>query len=242
MSYREFLSILLVFLWTSPWSGTAAAQDSAVRWAGALKNVHHGIDYSGQIDLKDLADLEHLYAVGPVEGLKGEITIWDGSPLISEIEGEKLWIKRTFNRKACFLVYAQVAQWQAIAIPKGICGENISKMLRAVARRYKHPTDKPFTFLIKGKARMVRFHVLSKRDANQPDGTTDQHERAKVVFSLVSQPVEILGFYSEHHQGVFTHRGSFVHLHVKMPDETKVGHVEILEMEPDSVLYLPLKS
>jgi acetolactate decarboxylase len=177
--------------------------------------------------------------VGPEEGLKGEITIWDSIPLLSEIDANKLVINSRFDRKACFLVYGQVSGWKSITSKDAISEQSISSQVQAHARANGLTTDKPFVFLVKGKAKSIRFHVLNKTDDLPPDGTSQQHEKAKVAFTLSEQPIEILGFYSEHHQGVFTHHDSFVHLHFRTPDNKLAGHVEALEIEPESTLFLP---
>ena len=237
------LSVSVLFALALPWLLPSAEADTAmsdVKWVGALRNVHHGIDYSGHIDLVNLANLQHLYAVGPEEGLKGEITIWDSTPLLSEIDGGgKLVINDAFARKACFLVYGQVSDWQAVSIKDAVSDQSISNQVQALARANGVATDKPFVFLVMGRAKSALFHVLNKIDDLPPDGTTHQHEKAKVKFKLFDQPVEILGFYSEHHQGVFTHRDSFVHLHLKTLDSKQAGHLETFELEPGSTVYLP---
>ena len=59
-------------------------------------------------------------------------------------------------------------------------------------------------------------------------------------FTIEDKPVSILGFYSEHHQGIFTHHSSFVHMHVKAGDDKIAGHLETIELEPGARLLLPL--
>lgn len=135
-------------------SSEADTQMSDVKWVGSLRDVHHGIDYSGHIDLVNLTNLQHLYAVGPAEGLKGEITIWDSTPLLSEIDGSgNLVIRDAFARKASVLVYGQVPDWQAAAIKQAISDKNISLQIQALAQANGVATDKPFVFLVKGRAK-----------------------------------------------------------------------------------------
>jgi acetolactate decarboxylase len=237
------VSVLLAMAlsWLLP-SAEADTPMSDVKWVGSLRDVHHGIDYSGHIDLMNLTNLPHLYAVGPAEGLKGEVTIWDSTALLSEIDGcGNVVISDAFARKASVLVYGQVSDWQAVAIKDAISDNSISNQIQALAQANGVATDKPFVFLVKGRAKKALFHVLNKTDGLSPDGTTQQHEKAKVKFQLSDQPVEILGFYSEHHKGVFTRRDSFVHLHLKTPDSKQAGHLETFELEPGSTVYLPRK-
>ena len=53
-----------------------------VRWIGTLRKVMHDGDLRGYADLAKMSQLQHLYALGPVEELRGEATVWD-VPLIS---------------------------------------------------------------------------------------------------------------------------------------------------------------
>jgi hypothetical protein len=50
--------------------------------------------------------------------------------------------------------------------------------------------------------------------------------------------VTIIGFYSKAHEGVFTHHGSYAHLHILLPNGDS-GHVDELEVGPEIELLLP---
>ena len=54
---------------------TPSPEDTSfeVAFKGALKNIMHKGDLSANISLSELADIDHLYALGAVENLKGEI-------------------------------------------------------------------------------------------------------------------------------------------------------------------------
>ena len=73
------------------------------------------------------------------------------------------------------------------------------------------------------------------------------HEINKIIKNLVqaqAQPslVTILGFYSQNHQGLFTHHDAFTHMHVRNADGTAMGHVDYLESGNGSfTLLLPKK-
>ena len=51
-----------------------------VEYKGALKNMMHKGDISAKADLKEIENLEHIYALGALENLKGEIQIIDSKP------------------------------------------------------------------------------------------------------------------------------------------------------------------
>jgi len=41
----------------------------------------------------------------------------------------------------------------------------------------------------------------------------------------------MIGFFSTKHKGVFTHHGSFLHMHLISEDESKMGHLDNLGIE-----------
>jgi acetolactate decarboxylase len=59
-----------------------------------------------------------------------------------------------------------------------------------------------------------------------------------VNYSLGSEEVEIIGFFSTEHQAVFTHHDTYVHLHLMTKDESKMGHLDEVVFD-EMKLYLP---
>lgn len=217
----------------------ADTEEFSVKWAGALKNVHHGLDFGGKIDLAPLASLPHLYAVGPLENLQGEVTIWDSKPLIARVKNKSLQVDNILTGKACFLVYGQAKQWKEVKLPSSMTLFQIGNSLKQAARKNGINTNKPFPFLIEGRAKDARYHVMNRTESSSPKPDPTEHEQGKTHFALKDSPVQLLGFYSEHHQGIFIHHNSFVHVHVKTPDDKVSGHLDELELEPGARLLLP---
>ena len=79
-----------------------------VRFAGGF--------YCGKVNeavsLERFAGLESLYAVGPLEQARGEVSIYDGVPLISEVQSGQVNVTIDSYRHAGFLVYAIVENWR----------------------------------------------------------------------------------------------------------------------------------
>lgn len=211
----------------------------AVKWAGALRNVHQGLDFSGKIDLPPLGELPHLYAVGPLEELRGEVTIWDGKPLISRINNGTLKVDNVLTGKLCFLVYGQAQDWKRIKIGSSLTLPEVDDVIKREATKHGIDTNPPFPFLIEGTAKSARYHVMNRTDSAPPTPGPSAHENAKVHFTVENTPVQLLGFYSEHHQGIFTHHSSFVHMHIKTSDDESAGHLEEIELLPGARLLLP---
>lgn len=203
-----------------------------------MRRVMRGGDLRGYADLKPFAKTPRLYALGPLEGLRGEVTIFDGTPYISRVQGGKPVVGQTFAAKACFLVYAQVTDWQQVPIPSDV--ETLSDLERFIARAAAVSgvgKSAPFPFLLTNTPRRADCHIVHKTD-NKPHSHAE-HDRIKVMFSVADKPVKIVGFWSDKHAGVFTHHDSTVHLHLVTADGKSAGHLDELQLAPGGVLSLP---
>src|SRR5262249_14691893 len=143
------------------------SSDSHVQWVGAQRNVLTG-DVSGRIALSALSELEHLYAVGPLEGLKGEVSIFDSVPLVSRVVDGGIRTDVGFDGKACFLVYAQVGAWREIDMPLPITDEaKLQDLVLNSALRMAVDVSRPFPFMIRATPDGALFHVVDKPDGLQ---------------------------------------------------------------------------
>src|SRR5262249_746984 len=211
--------------------------DSLVQWIGAQRNVLAG-DISGRIALGALSELEHLYAVGPLEDLQGEVSIFDSVPLISRVVDGGIATDVGFSGKACFLVYAQVDAWRGVDMPLPITDESkLQETIVDTALRMAIDVTRPFPFMIRATPDRALFHVLDKRDGLPHNA--ELHEKAKVRFAIISQSVEIVGFYSHFHRGVFTPHNSSFHMHVRTLDNALSGHLDVIRSLQSAKLYLP---
>lgn len=210
-----------------------------VEYKGALKNIMHKGDLSAQADLQDFDNRPHLYALGAVENLTGEILILDGIPFISSGQDQGVTIHNSFNHKATLLVYATVPDWKSFAIPDNVSTyEDLEKHLEQVAKDNGIDTEEPFPFLISGVANSFDWHVINWKEGDT-EHTHEKHIKSGPNGTLTTQDVEILGFYSNSHHAIFTHHTTNMHLHIKTTDNKISGHVDGLTLGPGMILQLP---
>jgi acetolactate decarboxylase len=209
-----------------------AAPAAPVRWVGAQRDVlAGGID--GLVDLRALAGRPHLYALGPLEGCRGEVSVFAGAPSIATVVEGRPAVATGFEHRACFLVYSEVPAWREEPLEAGLAD---GALVDAIARRGRAAGlgAPPWAFLIRGRAVEARLHILDKRDG-QPH-TPARHEAAKVRFTVADEPVVVLGFYSRAHRGIFTPADSDVHMHLKTADGRLSGHLESIMLAPGARL------
>jgi acetolactate decarboxylase len=191
------------------------------------------------VPLERFAGLEHLYAVGPLEKARGEISIFDSVPLIAEVQKDQVEVTLDLCRRAGFLVYAIVEHWQHVALREAVQDERqFEQHLLPLAVGSGIDVDQPFPFVINGRIAEATFHVLR----NQSEGpyNPELHEKAKVRFSIADEPAEIVGFHSRDHRGIFTPGNSDFHLHIRTLDNRLSGHLETFKLPEGAMVRLPV--
>jgi acetolactate decarboxylase len=201
---------------------------------GAQRDVLAG-DTTGHADLRTLSGRPRLYALGPLEGCRGEVTIVAGVPSIATVVEGRPTVASGFDHRACFLVSSEVSAWREERLADALAD---GALVEAIVRRAAAAgVAAPFPFLIRGHVAPARLHVLDKRDGERH--TPERHEAAKVRFTLEDRAAVILGFYSTAHRGIFTAADADVHMHLKTADDRISGHVERVRLAAGAQLGLP---
>ena len=115
-TFPLFLFTLISLGLLSPMSLSA----QKVRMTGAMHRVMAQGDLSATVQLDSLLDQSHLFALGPVAGLQGEIMAFDGRVYVSRMQGEALQLGLEPQVQAPFLVYSHVAAWEAHRLEGGL--------------------------------------------------------------------------------------------------------------------------
>ena len=194
----------------------------------------------GHVALEALSAAAHLYALGPLEGLRGEVSIFDSSPSIARIRDNAITTESTWKARACFLVWADVSAWSwQLLDPTPPDLDALENPLALLAREAGHDAEEPLPFLVTGTAAELILHVLDKRDGLPHDA--ERHEQAKLRRTLQGEPVELIGFRSPRHRGIFTPRESNLHVHVRTADGRISGHLEAIRLAPGARLGVPAR-
>ena len=208
---------------------------------GALKNMMHKGDLSSKVTLDELKDINHLYALGAVENLKGEVLVLDGIPSISYVKGndslKTMMIDSSFEKNACLLVIASVEEWKSINIPNTVVTyDDFEIFVEEIAAENGVNTVEAFPFMIEGVAKSFDWHVI-----DWPEGDTehshDKHIHSGLYGTHENQAVAMLGFYSNKHHAIFTHHTTNMHVHVKSDRAT--GHADGFVLGENMMLKLP---
>lgn len=238
-----------LLLYIIPFSLLFSCQTNQVKYKevshnGALMNLMSG-NLKASASLDSVQTLPHLYALGALENLKGEIQIFDGTSYVSKKDVfDQVKIEPTFDHKASLLVYAQVPEWSnAIPLNEFTIDSQLEKQIKTAALANGIDVEKPFPFLIKGKPSLLSWHVINWKDGDKVH-THKKHQESGPHGTFGNEEVEIIGFYSEKHKAVFTHHSTFLHMHFKTDfNDGIAGHVDAVfgenVFENQLELYLP---
>lgn len=202
---------------------------------GAMKNVMWKGELGSSISLDSISDKLGLYGIGPESYLTGELLINNGKSYVSRVTSDStMLVEQKFDVLAPFFVYANVNKWEEIELPQSI------RTIKDVEKYIDEKTIKnkrPFAFKLIGNISKAVIHIQ-----NLPEGTKvsspDEAHQGQTNYVLKNEDVEVIGFFSTEHKGVFTHHDSYIHLHLITKDEQKMGHLDELEINAMK-LYLP---
>ena len=206
-------------------------------WVGAQRDVLAG-DLTPHAELRNYAGDPYLYAIGPLAGLRGEVTVIDGTPLVTTLSDGAMRIEQSFAHQACFLVHAEVPRWQWVRQDVELSTwATLDPLLRRAVADAGLVGAGSIPFRIAGHAASGTVHVLDRRD-DRPH-SPERHEAIKVRFPVTAEDVEVIGFQSDQHHGIFVPKDFPIHAHLAARGRAFAGHVDALRLDPGWRLGLP---
>ena len=126
---------------------------------------------------------------------------------------------------------------------------DLQTFVRSRAQAAGIDVDKPFPFQLAGAPAEVKWHINVDLTEGHPV-TRELFAKSKANYVLRNEPMDIVGFYSENHPGVFISAyapaipagGSArnaMHIHMVSKDGKSAGHIDNLTLAPGMVLRLP---
>jgi len=227
-----------------------AKKEGLVEYVGAQKDIFVSGKASSVVSLEDLAGRTGLYAMGPIDGLDGEITIFDSKPYITQVRGNDYTLDTTLKHGAFFLVWTEQTKWQDIQVPAAVKGYvDLQKFVKAQAQAAGIDVTKPFPFLLAGTPIEIKWHINVDRTEGKPI-TKESFYKSKQPFMTRNEPVDIIGFYSESHAGVFltattpvikedSGMKNAIHIHLVSRTSKAAGHIDDIILGQGMVLRLP---
>jgi len=232
---RFLRATFLTLGWVALMPAMATTPD--VHTLGASSALKTG-DLSSHANLADFQALENLYALGPVTRMGGEVTVFDSQPAVALVRDGKVTVSSAWDYQPPFFVYSQVPQWQAIALPEDVRDmAQLQLFIESTAAEHGIDLEQAFAFRVTAKATQLGYHVFNM----PPDAVIGEQPLSNynTAWNTEHSEVELLGFYSRHHEGVFLGAGARMHIHFRSDDGTQAGHVDGFQLDAGGQLWLP---
>lgn len=214
-----------------------------VRQFGAMRAVMREGETEARVRLAECVAERHVYAVGALAGLEGEVTIVDGEAWVSRVEGSGIRCTGPGvgeGDAATLLTLATVGDWDSVELPRG-AGDiaDLEGVVEAEAARRGIDSAKPFPFVVEGEASSLELHVIRGFCPANDAGATDS-EAWRLSLDGPTRAL-LVGFFARDSEGVMTHHGTALHVHALLSHKGQriAGHVDGVGVNRGAVLRLP---
>ena len=175
-----------------------------------------------------------MYGIGPLAFLTGEITLVDGRCFVSRVVGDSaIAVEERTDVQAPFFVRAAAASWTLVPLPSDVVD---LRSLDAFLTRWARDRKLPFLFRLRGLVgQEVGFHVMNVPPGASIRGPEEAHAH-QVKYTDRGNEGTLIGFFSTQHHGVFVHHDANIHVHYLSWDNSRMGHVDSLVIDPARVV------
>jgi acetolactate decarboxylase len=216
---------------------------SSLQLFGSLREIMHAGDLQGKVALADVADSASI-GLGALSELRGEITAIDRQFWISYPTGTttETQVTRRPTERAALFVTARVDGWAEHIVAEDTPLSKLSGIVVKAARHDQvYDPSQVLALRITGPFRYVDWHVID--GSRVKGGGHGAHVSASVRGRLEGKPpgasdLEVVGFHSDRHRGIFTHHDSPLHLHVVRRSTPLTGHVDNLIVAAGATIRL----
>jgi len=211
---------------------------------GTMKEVLRDGRTEPRFDLEEIEAGSGVVAVGAMADLQGEVTILDGVAVISRVRAGALESSGAGpGDRATLLILARVEEWVGVVLDgEGpLEGAALEDAIERSAGEAGSNLANPFPFVIEGVMREADWHVINGAcPMATPAGAMGDRSPWREHGGAGSAG-RLVGFFARDSEGVMTHHGSRVHMHVlfRRADGVVTGHVDQVAVEAGATLRLP---
>jgi alpha-acetolactate decarboxylase len=230
----------------TPAAGTSrpdyAPPGQALHQFGSLAALAEG-GIGPTVWLSTLKGGSSLVGLGSLSELRGEVLIVDGTTWLGYPTGPRGSYARKLgpsDETAAFLVTATVPAWRRMSLSREVRFEALEESVAQLGRDAGLDAKEPFPIIVEGTLQKLEFNVVNGRgfEAGRPI------PRAVLMAAATRAAVDstqgtLVGFYGPEAQGEFVHPDTRLHVHVLLPEEQQVGHVERVDLPAGVIVRVP---
>jgi len=226
-----------------------AVKDGLVEYYGSQKTIFEIGKAEPKVPLAAMSGNAASFGVGAVAGLDGEITVFDGKPYVTKVRGSDYTMDNSQDHAAVFAVWTKNTEWRDEPMPAEVKTYlDLQRHVKARAAAAGIDVTKSFPFLLSGTPAEVKWHINVDLTEGQPIDSK-LFAKSKANYVMKNEPVDIIGFHSENHPGVFISAyapaikekdvKNTIHFHLVSKDGKSAGHIDDITMSGGMTLRLP---
>ncbi|TPW17183.1 MAG: hypothetical protein FD129_475 [bacterium] len=219
------------------------AWDGQVQVHGTFRAMFHEGKVGSVVSLDSLTPNPTLYGVGALADLAGEVTIVGGTAYLAypvSPDSARTDTTAVSAAGATLLVTADVPAWRAVRIDTSIVFEAMNDRIMALAAAAGMDVDTRFPFRLTGEFEDLEWHVVDGRLLKAGGTSHEDHLAASTRKSMARATGSLIGFYSNHDERVFTHMGSYTHVHCALDRPLASGHVDHVTIPAGALIWFPV--
>lgn len=223
----------------TPASDTSAHRTSQpydIESFGVFRDMMLKGDFAPKVKLDSALAKHPTIGVGAVAGARGEITIYDGKPIISY--GKPGAYPAIAAESAALLVIGTAKDWQVVLVERNIPPQEVDAFIAATAKANRIDPDKSFPFELRGAVAPYAMHV----NAAPIDGPHGMGLPMAVTVETKGEEIRgnVAGLYvSADLEGIATHGGERTHAHWVSADGKSTAHLDRWGIKAGTSLMLP---
>jgi len=226
-----------------------AVREGLVEYYGSQKTIFDTGKAEGRVPLAAMSGANGAFGVGAYEGLDGEITVFEGKPYVTKVRGNGFIMDNSQSGAAIFSAWTKNTQWRDEPLPNDIRTYlDLQRHVKARAAAAGIDMARPFPFLLTGTPTELKWHINVNLTEGKPIDR-DLFRKSKANYVMKNQPVDIVGFHSEKHPGIFISAyapaikekdvKNAIHIHLVSKDGKSAGHIDDITLGGGMTLRLP---
>lgn len=224
-----------------------AGNESTLIQYGRMREVIGLKKSHGRIALVEATSRPHLYAVGALAGLTGEVTLIDGEVVATTVtEGHQLEpLELNHELQATLLVGSHISAWTDHTVSEAVPPQGFDAYIEQLANTQGIDLSSPFVFMVTGDFVDVRLHVIQGACPvhAKMHGIELSHDEKPFEASFSRRKGTLVGVFAKDAAGDLTHPDSSTHTHIifnqSTSDSKLTAHVEQIGLAAGSVIRLP---